>query len=84
MTMVTRSPTTRWAVVALGMLGWGAPALAQQQFEYAVKFLCGQSDGKIVSVAPGTYGTAINIHNPDERALDFRYKVVVAPPGGIL
>ena len=47
-------------------------------FQYAVKFVCGKSDGEVV--APGKYWTAINVHNPTERVIKFRKKIVVALP----
>ncbi len=48
-------------------------------FEYAVKFVCGKAEGDVV--APGTYFTAINVHNPGTRGLGFRKKFAVALPG---
>ncbi|HEU5400148.1 MAG TPA: hypothetical protein VFU86_02255, partial [Terriglobales bacterium] len=59
--------------------------------QYAVKVLCGanggrETQGKSVGtdprVAPGTYFTAINIHNPGERPVVARMKVAVALPNG--
>ncbi len=47
-------------------------------FQYAVKFVCGKSDGEVV--APGTYFTAINVHNPTYQAIGFRKKIAVALP----
>jgi hypothetical protein len=47
-------------------------------FQYAVKFVCGKSDGKVV--APGQYWTAINVHNPAYQRVRFRAKVAVALP----
>ena len=47
-------------------------------FEYAVKFICGRSDGEIL--APGVYYTAINVHNPTNTAISFRKKFAVAWP----
>ncbi len=50
------------------------------KYEYAVKFVCGKSDPKLL--APGQYWTAINVHNPIEKAerFEFRKKFVIAPP----
>jgi hypothetical protein len=48
-------------------------------FEYAVKFVCGKSDGTVV--APGEYWTAINVHNPAYRDVGFRKKIAIALPG---
>ena len=50
-----------------------------QAFQYATKFVCGKSPGRIV--APGVYFTAVNVHNPTYRAIRFRVKVAVALPG---
>jgi Concanavalin A-like lectin/glucanases superfamily len=48
-------------------------------FQYAIKVVCGKSDGSVV--APGTYFTAVNIHNPLYRRVRFRVKVAIALPG---
>jgi photosystem II stability/assembly factor-like uncharacterized protein len=61
--------------------------------QYAVKVLCGPvseyregGDGIARStdrrVAPGTYFTAINLHNPTEKMVRGRIKVAVAAPAG--
>jgi hypothetical protein len=60
--------------------------------QYAVKVLCGANGGREPRtkpaagtdprVAPGTYFTAINIHNPGERPVVGRMKVAVALPNG--
>jgi hypothetical protein len=47
-------------------------------FQYAVKFICGKSEGDVA--APGIYFTAINVHNPTDDAVGFRKKVAVAFP----
>ena len=47
--------------------------------QYAVKIVCGKSDGKVV--APGVYFTAVNVHNPTYETIKFRVKVAVALPG---
>ena len=48
-------------------------------FQYATKVVCGKSDGSVV--APGTYFTAVNIHNPLYRRVKFRVKVAIGLPG---
>jgi hypothetical protein len=48
-------------------------------FQYAVKFICGKSDGEIL--AAGVYYTAINVHNPQYTSVYFRKKVALALPG---
>jgi hypothetical protein len=47
-------------------------------FQYAVKFVCGKSDGRVV--APGNYWTAINVHNPEPDRVRFRKKVAIGLP----
>jgi hypothetical protein len=49
------------------------------KFQYAAKFICGKPDNPVL--APGTYFTAINVHNPGERGVGFRKKFAVALPG---
>jgi hypothetical protein len=51
----------------------------QVRLQYAVKLICGKSDGKIL--APGVYFTAVNVHNPTYTAVGFRVKVAAALPG---
>ncbi|QRN98948.1 hypothetical protein JRI60_07930 [Archangium violaceum] len=48
-------------------------------FQYAAKFVCGKSDGEVV--APGTYFTAVNVHNPTSTTIRFSVKVAVGLPG---
>lgn len=59
------------------------PARAQDTLavptEYAVKIVCGRPDRR--AVAPGTYFTAINIHNPNADSVIFRKKVALTLPG---
>lgn len=61
--------------------GEGIPPRPAQTnvFQYAVKFVCGKSDGLIL--APGQYFTAINVHNPNESTAVFRKKFAIALPG---
>jgi hypothetical protein len=47
-------------------------------FQYTAKFVCGSSAGD--AVAPGTYFTAINVHNPTDTEISFRKKFAVALP----
>jgi concanavalin A-like lectin/glucanase superfamily protein len=51
----------------------------QVTFQYATKVVCGKSDGSVV--APGTYFTAVNVHNPLYARVRFRIKVATALPG---
>jgi subtilase family serine protease len=47
-------------------------------FQYAVKFVCGKSNGEVV--APGEYWTAINVHNPTSTDVKFRKKIAIGLP----
>lgn len=61
-----------------------ATALAAQEtgeYQYVVKFVCGRAGANTGVVAPGTYFTAINVHNPNERGFEFRKKFSIALPG---
>lgn len=59
-----------------------AQAPAPLPFQYVVKFVCGKSPvpGQTQVVAPGTYFTAINVHNPAADIVGFRKKFAVALP----
>src|SRR5215469_16666516 len=50
----------------------------QSVMQYAVKFVCGKSDGTVV--APGEYWTAINVHNPTSLPVKFKKKFAVGFP----
>jgi hypothetical protein len=54
------------------------PASAGTIYEYAVKFICGTGDGRVV--ARGVYFTAINVHNPALGVIALRKKFAVALP----
>ncbi len=47
-------------------------------YRYSVKFVCGKSEGKILS--RGHYYTAINVHNPWRRTAKIRQKISTALP----
>ncbi len=47
-------------------------------YQYAVKFVCGKSEGRVLS--PGTYFTAINVHNPTYKTIRLRKKFAVGLP----
>jgi hypothetical protein len=49
-----------------------------KNYEFAVKFVCGVPNRPVV--APGTYFTAINVHNPQAETVTFKTKVAVALP----
>lgn len=48
-------------------------------YQYAAKFVCGKSEGRVA--APGTYFTAVNVHNPGRDATRLAVKVAIALPG---
>jgi hypothetical protein len=63
----------------------------QALLSYAVKFLCGtiphsdadpQQPPPGAPLVPGTYLTAVNIHNPQGKEVRFRKKAVIANPQG--
>jgi len=58
-------------LLATAGLAQDVPAL-----QYAVKFVCGPSEGP--RVAPGQYFTAINVHNPMLSPAGLRWKVATA------
>jgi hypothetical protein len=66
-------------LAALSVLAARASAQDAPAFEYAVKFVCGKSAGRVV--APGIYFTAINVHNPTGAVVVFKRKVATALPG---
>lgn len=54
----------------------GRAKQAEFRYQYAVKFVCGNAQGRALAV--GRYNTAINIHNPNEELAEFRWKVAPA------
>jgi hypothetical protein len=67
-------------IVAASGMAVGRKAVAQTGgFQYAAKFVIGQSNGDIL--AKGQYFTAINVHNPTNAPVTFRKKFAVALPG---
>jgi hypothetical protein len=67
------------ALLVVLALAPGSVAKELPAFQYAVKFVCGKSDGSVV--VPGTYLTAINVHNPGIRGVRFEKKFAIALPG---
>ncbi|HEV7426007.1 MAG TPA: hypothetical protein VGQ46_06530 [Thermoanaerobaculia bacterium] len=56
-----------------------AHAQTQQVRQYAAKFVCGKANSEQFNVAPGTYFTTINVHNPALVAsIEFRKKFALA------
>jgi hypothetical protein len=59
-------------------------AQAAQVFQYAVKFVCGSALPTAPAaphpVAPGTYFTAIDVHNPNSGTINFTKKFARALP----
>ena len=72
-----------FSVALLGALATPAAAQSGGRNEYAVKYVCGTNVRPTLSpaAAPGTYYTAINVHNPSNEAVPFVFKVVIAPSG---
>src|SRR5260370_15182070 len=67
-------------VAASGVfVGRRAEAQPPTGFQYAAKFVIGQSNGDIL--AKGQYFTAVNVHNPTQQTVTFRKKFAVALPG---
>jgi len=57
-------------------------AQVQQVRQYAAKFVCGRSSGEAFNVAPGTYFTTINVHNPAlTGGIKFQKKFALAEMG---
>jgi hypothetical protein len=76
MLTVIRLGAVLMAVAVLNPLQ--ANAQRQPVLEYAVRLVCGQADRP--AVAPGTYFTAINIHNPGPAAARAQYKAATTLP----
>ncbi|HSY50806.1 MAG TPA: hypothetical protein VLC46_18525 [Thermoanaerobaculia bacterium] len=59
-----------------------ANAQVQQVRQYAAKFVCGKAPNDTLNVAPGSYFTTINVHNPAlVAAVEFRKKFALAEMG---
>jgi hypothetical protein len=67
---------TKISLALLGLtLSLPSGAVAQDSLEYAVKFVCGKVGLQSrFSIAPGSYFTDINIHNPNRDGLVFQVK----------
>lgn len=56
-----------------------APSRLRFRFQYAVKFICTSNlpgtSQSTTSFLPGSYQTAVNIHNPNAREVRFRMKL---------
>lgn len=54
------------------------------KYQYAAKYVCGVAPRPGTSgygiVAPGTYFTSVNVHNPNQGGVEFRKKFVIALP----
>jgi|SRR5947209_17751182 len=71
-------------VTILVVLAAATAAQAQiaQVRQYAAKFVCGRANSEQFNVAPGTYFTTINVHNPARTGgTDFRKKFALAEMG---
>jgi hypothetical protein len=86
---MTKKLATLAAVLML-VVGFGTSSLADADDNkltiYSAKFICGDSNlspqGAFVPVVPGDFRTAINIHNPNNRAVAIRKQVVLTESGG--
>lgn len=57
------------------------PPEVAEAFEYAAKLVCGlQPNSKDMRLVRGFYGTAINIHNPHEKTIEFKKKLALTFP----
>jgi hypothetical protein len=59
--------------------GFPCPPPSRFHYVYAAKFLCGilKVSGREGPVEPGSYATAINIHNPHAHAVAIRKKAIL-------
>ena len=82
-----RSLPTRLAslMIPIALVLFGPMAEAQGVRRYAVKFICGNADGRVLS--SGQYTTAINIGNPNQdpgsAPVTLRKRFAVALPGEV-
>jgi hypothetical protein len=67
-----------WSALFLVLLPAASHGQGPGRFQYAVKFVCGRTNGPVV--APGVYYTAINVHNPGEKSVGLRKKIAIALP----
>jgi hypothetical protein len=81
MTKVTRHRLTSAAKMAFVLLMVAAGPAQALTKEYAVKFVCGTGDGKVL--ARGSYNTAINIMNPSGVDVTYQKRFAVALPGEV-
>lgn len=65
-----------WSLTLLCVPAFSASG--QWNTEYAVKIVCGTADRP--AVAPGTYFTAINIHNPSLTGAKLQFKAALTNP----
>lgn len=65
--------------ILLVVLSLASASVAQElPLQYAVKFVCGKTDNRMV--APGSYFTSVNVHNPGRETAEFLKKFAVALP----
>ena len=82
-----RSPTLKMLATVFGciVLVSGASEARSQSAQYAAKYVCGTATSNAGTagagiVAPGTYYTSINVHNPNKEAVDIGKFFDVALP----
>lgn len=73
--MATNEPTPEAASPQVPFWPWPL----HHHYVYAAKFLCGElkRDGPEAPVQPGSYSTAINVHNPHALPIGIRKKAVL-------
>jgi len=71
-------------ILAITLILIASAASAQVQFLYSAKFVCGKSGNTEIATftaAPGSYFTAINVHNPSGVASNIRKRFSVGRLG---
>jgi hypothetical protein len=59
----------------------GKPREEKLAYEYAAKLICGlQKDPNVMRLVRGFYGSAINVHNPNDEPVVFRKKLALTFP----
>ncbi|WP_276302216.1 CARDB domain-containing protein [Halorussus lipolyticus] len=74
----TGLPNFDWESVDVGEATDADRQEDRPRFQYAVKFVCGEAEGE--RFARGRYRTGVNVHNPADDEVEFRWKVAPAFP----
>lgn len=82
-----RSPTLKMLATVFGCIALvsGASEARSQSAQYVAKYVCGTATSNAGTagagiVAPGTYYTSINVHNPNKEAVEIQKFFDVALP----